>query len=138
MGLIRSKNTNLTVYDDDKLTDYLWPIIIEIIKTAIENKQNLTVEGVYIPFNWRKDFSPEYIKEIKYLCLVMSENYIERNYNVILEKSSAIERRLTPPSYDKKTMIEDNLRNLEQCEKYKLAYILIDGEYEKALEAVKF
>ena len=45
MGLIRSGNTVLTPEDDDALTDYLWPIVREIIKTAIENKQNLIVEG---------------------------------------------------------------------------------------------
>ena len=39
MGLIRSGNTDLTPEDDDALTDYLWPIVREIIKTAIENKQ---------------------------------------------------------------------------------------------------
>ena len=27
MGLIRSKNTNLTPEDDDALRDYLWPIV---------------------------------------------------------------------------------------------------------------
>lgn len=43
MGLIRSKNTNLTVEDDDKLTDYLWGIVREIIKTNIENNQNIQV-----------------------------------------------------------------------------------------------
>ena len=37
MGLIRSGNTDLTPCDDDKdLTEYLWPIVREIIKTAIE------------------------------------------------------------------------------------------------------
>ena len=36
MGLIRSGQTELTPYDDNKLTDYLWSIIKEIIKTAIE------------------------------------------------------------------------------------------------------
>ena len=41
MGLIRSGNTSLTPCDDDELTDYLWPIVREMIKTAIENKQNL-------------------------------------------------------------------------------------------------
>ncbi len=51
MGLIRSKNTNLTVEDDDKLTDYLWKIVREIIKTNIENNQNIIIEGCYIPFN---------------------------------------------------------------------------------------
>ena len=42
MGLIRSGNTTLTpLSDDNELTNYLWPIVREIIKTAIENKQNL-------------------------------------------------------------------------------------------------
>ena len=49
MGLIRSGQTNLTVEDDEQLTKYLWSIVVEMIKTAIENKQNLIVEGCYIP-----------------------------------------------------------------------------------------
>ena len=57
MGLIRSKNTTLTpLSEDDELTAYLWPIVHEMVKTAIENKQNLIVEGCYIPFNWAEDF----------------------------------------------------------------------------------
>ena len=35
MGLIRSGITDFTPEDDDELTDYLWPIVREIIKTAI-------------------------------------------------------------------------------------------------------
>ena len=57
MGLIRSGNTDLTPEDDDELTDYLWPIVREIIKTAVENEQNLIVEGCYIPFDWRNSFN---------------------------------------------------------------------------------
>ena len=52
MGLIRSNNTDLTPEDDEELVDYLWPIVREIIKTAIENGQNLIVEGCYISYNW--------------------------------------------------------------------------------------
>ena len=52
MGLIRSGNTNLKPEDDDALTEYLWSIVREMIKTAIENRQNLIVEGCYIPFDW--------------------------------------------------------------------------------------
>ena len=40
MGLIRSGQTNLTVEDDEQLTKYLWSIVVEMIKTVIENKQN--------------------------------------------------------------------------------------------------
>lgn len=70
MGLIRSGNTKLTpVSDETELTAYLWPIVREMIKTAIENKQNLIVEGCYIPFDWEKDFTTEYLQLIKYYCL---------------------------------------------------------------------
>jgi adenylate kinase family enzyme len=31
MGLIRSQNTNISVDDDEKLTNYLWPIVREMI-----------------------------------------------------------------------------------------------------------
>ena len=49
MGLIRSGNTRLTPEDDQELESYLWPIVREIIKTAIENRQDLIVEGCYVP-----------------------------------------------------------------------------------------
>ena len=70
MGLIRSGNTSLTVNDDEKLTPYLWSIVREIIKTAIENRQNMIIEGCYIPFDWQKDFEEDYLREIKFYCLV--------------------------------------------------------------------
>lgn len=63
MGLIRSGQTDLTPEDDNELTVYLWNIVQEIIKTVIENEQNLIVEGGYIPENWRKDFAEVYLKK---------------------------------------------------------------------------
>ena len=60
MGLIRSGNTELTAEDDVELQGYLWPIIRETVKTAIENNQNLIIEGGYIPFDWKNDFNNEY------------------------------------------------------------------------------
>ena len=80
MGLIRSGYTQLTPEDDNELTDYLWPVVCEIIKTAIENKQNLVVEGCYIPFNWSKHFKKEYLDYIEYYCLIMSVNYIRNHF----------------------------------------------------------
>ena len=65
MGLIRSGYTNLTPEDDDAMTEYLWPIIREMIKTAVENQQNLIVEGCYVPFDWRRDFDARYLKDIQ-------------------------------------------------------------------------
>ena len=45
MGLIRSGCTSLSPEEDSELTRYLWPILREIIKTALENQQNLIIEG---------------------------------------------------------------------------------------------
>ena len=77
MGLIRSGNTDLTPEDDEALVDYLWPIIREIMKTAIENRQNLIIEGCYIPFHWRRDFDERYLPSIRFICLALSVRYIE-------------------------------------------------------------
>ena len=95
MGLIRSGNTDLTPEScDSELTAYLWPIVREMIKTAIENKQNLIVEGCYIPFDYDKDFEDEYLENIKYYCLIMSESYIRSHFADIKRYASVIEDRL--------------------------------------------
>ena len=129
MGLIRSGQTDLTPMDDDKLTDYLWPIVREMVKTAVENKQNLIVEGCYIPFDWQKDFDKEYLENIRYVCLVMSRSYIENHFADIKGYASVIENRLDDSYLNKEDLIAENEYNLSQCIAHKLPYILIDGEY---------
>ena len=128
MGLIRSGQTKLTPMDDDKLTDYLWPIVREMVKTAIENKQNLIVEGCYIPFDWQKDFAPDYLENIRYTCLVMSRKYIEERFSDIEKYANVIEQRLCD-ALSKEELIAENTHNLAMCKAYDLPYILIDGEY---------
>ena len=134
MGLIRSKNTSLTPMDDDKLTEYLWPIVREMIKTAIENQQNLVVEGCYIPFDWQKDFEKEYLDSIRYVCLVMSEDYINIHFDDIKNYASVVENRLDDSDLSKAELLEDNKKNLFLAKKYGLNYILLDNKYEVDLE----
>lgn len=130
MGLIRSGNTDLTPEDDDKLTDYLWPIVREIVKTAIENKQNLIIEGCYIPFNWKESFDKDYAKQIKYICLIMTKKYIEDNFSDIKNYANIIEKRLDDSSCIKEELIKDNELNLNMCKKYNCDYVLIDDNYK--------
>ena len=129
MGLIRSGQTSLTPMDDDKLTDYLWPIVREIVKTAIENGQNLIVEGCYIPFDWQKDFDETYLAHIRYVCLVMSRQYIEAHFADIQKHACDIEKRLEDGALDARELILENGKNLSLCKQYGCPYILIDGEY---------
>lgn len=128
MGLIRSKKTELCAEDDEALTPYLWSIVSEIIKTAVENKQNLIVEGCYIPFDWQNSFSEDYLKDIKYVCIIMSEKYIRNNFDCIKENSNIIESR-TNNRLNEQALVEENANNLKMCSEYNLKYILINDCY---------
>ena len=130
MGLIRSGNTSLTPLSDDvDLTNYLWPIVKEMIKTAIENNQNLIIEGCYIPFDWKKDFDVTYLKNIKEVWLIFSTKYIENNFDKILKFANVIEQRLDDSDLSIDSLIEDNKRILNGCISNNLNYILIEDKY---------
>lgn len=131
MGLIRSGQTELTpLSDGESLTAYLWPIVREMIKTAVENGQNLIVEGCYIPFDWAEDFSEEYLVSIKYYCLVMSERYIRGHFGDIKKYAEIIEKRLDDSDCTLETVLRDNAQVLALAERHGVNYVLIDEEYE--------
>ena len=130
MGLIRSGNTELTPMDDNELTEYLWPIVREMIKTAVENEQKLIVEGCYIPFDWFKDFEQEYLDKIRYYCLVMSEKYINTHFADIKKYANIIENRLDDEWCTLESVLAENAEFLKLAQLYKVNYILIDDRYE--------
>ena len=128
MGLIRSGQTELTPEDDDLLAPYLWGIVREIIKTAVENGQNLIVEGCYIPFDWEEDFDSGYLEQIEYVCLIMSRRYLEDHGDDVMCYENVIERRLID-EVDIAGLIEENGQNLASCQQRGLRYHLIDDSY---------
>ena len=135
MGLIRSGNTELTPMSDDRdLTAYLWPIVCEMVKTAIENKQNLIVEGCYIPFDWQKDFDPKYLEHIKYFCLVMSKEYIRSHFSDIKKYANIVENRLDDEWCTMESVLADNTEMLDLAQKHNVDYILIDDKYEISID----
>ena len=136
MGLIRSGNTSLTPLDDDALTEYLWPIVREMIKTAIENRQNLIVEGCYVPFDWRKDFEEKYLSSIRFICLAMTGRYIDEHFQEITGHGSVIESRLDDSKCSLSGLKEDNNRYLEGFVQAGEQVVLIDDCFERSIEAL--
>lgn len=137
MGLIRSGLTNLTPESSvEELTKVVWPVTREIIKTAIENKQDLIVEGCYIPFNWQTEFDSKYIKEIKYLCICFSDAYINKHFITIKAYENCIEKRAHKDSYTVEMLQKENARVREGCDKNNLKYVLINDTYKKFLDRV--
>ena len=133
MGLIRSGHTDLTAQDDDALTDFLWPIVCEIIKTAIENHQNLIVEGCYVPADWRKDFNTLYINKIQFVCLAFSEMYIDANYDKIIAHASDIESRLDDRDCTIDSLKKDNNEVINKFSACSEVVTIIDGDYENTI-----
>lgn len=116
--------------DDNELTDYMWPIIHEMIKTVIENRQNLIVEGCYIPFDWQNDFEKKYLDNIRYYCLVMSKNYIKNHFDNIKKYASVVENRIDDRYCTLESVLDDNAQFLELAQKNSINYVLIDDEYK--------
>ena len=135
MGLIRSGLINVTVYDDEKLTETLWPITREIMKTAVENHQSLIIEGCYVPANWKNDFDEELLNQIQFVCLIMSEDYIRTHENDLIEYADVIENRLEK-SINKEEYIYTNKYWLNVCRMNQLPYVLVEEKYDMLEQAM--
>ena len=133
MGLIRSGKTALTPADDEELTDYLWPIVREMIKTAVENRQNLIVEGCYVPFDWRRDFDEQYLPSIRFLCLAMPEAYIDAHFDEIRAYASAIEARLDDSGLSPEGLKRENRAYIDGFRSRGERVLLIEDDYERTL-----
>ena len=136
MGLIRSGNTMLTPEDDEQLTAYLWPIVREMIKTAIENNQNLIVEGCYVPMIWRQDFDERYLPSIRFICLAMTDEYIDAHFDEIVAHASVIESRLDDNCCAAESLKADNRAYIIGCQQNDEPIILIDSDFEQTINEI--
>ena len=137
MGLIRSGNTELTpLSDDEALTAYLWPIVREMIKTAIENDQNLIVEGCYIPFDWRQDFDDRYLPSIRFICLAMTDEYIKSHFDAIKIHESDIESRLIENDFSIDGSIAENQKMISGFQDAGEKVVLIESDYEQSITEI--
>ena len=135
MGLIRSGLINVTVYEDEKLTETLWPVTREIMKTAVENHQSLIIEGCYVPANWKNDFDEELLNQIQFVCLIMSEDYIRTHESDLIEYADVIENRLEK-SINKEEFIHTNKCWLNVCRMNQLPYVLVEEKYDMLEQAM--
>ncbi len=136
MGLIRSGQTDLTPGDDEKLTAYLWPIVREIIKTAIENRQDLIVEGCYVPFGWRRDFDEPYLSSIRFICLAVTDAYVDAHFDAILSHASDVEARLDDSDCTAEKLKADNRAVTEGFRTAGEPVTRIDADWEQTAAAL--
>ena len=130
MGLIRSGIVSLTPEDDDALVDVLWPIVREMVQTALENNQNLIVEGDYLPTDWRISFSKE--ADVMAIGLAMTEAHLRDHYDEIIQHRHAIEiRHHEAPTFEE--LVQAHTHTRTQCMSGYSQLVLIDGDYQYAI-----
>ncbi len=135
MGLIRSGIANFTADTGDEIiTPIIWPVIREIIKTAIENDQDLIIEGCYIPSDFQNDFEPFYLNKIHHLFLIMTDAYIKNNFDKIIRYANVIEKRIDDSYLNMQNLIKENQKLLNECLINNLNYYLIDQKYNLPIE----
>ena len=128
MGFIRSGMTDLTVEDDLEMRYFMWPFVTGMIKTAIENEQNLILEGCYIPAEWRESFTQEELSSIKCIFIVMSESYIRNHFSEIVNHACEIEHRIDDkPDMERLISCSEGFRL--DCKEYDVPCYVIDDEF---------
>ncbi|MBR2956630.1 MAG: adenylate kinase, partial [Clostridia bacterium] len=65
-----------------------------------------------------------------YVCLVLSESYIEKHCAHIKNNANAIEQRLDDSDFTKELAIEENTMYLQRCKENGCNYVLIDEQYD--------
>lgn len=138
MGLVRGMpNCGFVPTDsDDHIAAKLWPIVRGIVMTAVENGQDLIVEGCYIPPEELGTFPTSYAKETIGLYIGFSKEYIRANFEGgILAHGGAIELRgeeERPVEW-----FEAAHRSIrERCKRCGVPYFEIDGDYEDGMKRV--
>lgn len=129
MMFIRGRLTDLTVEDDYEMRYFLWPYAAELIKTAIENDQNMIVEGCYIPSEWREQFDDSYLKDIKCFFITMSEDYLRQNISKLTEYGNVIEKRLDD-EVDLERLINCSREFKEEAGEHDIPVIEITDKYD--------
>ena len=110
-------------------------VCIADMQTAVENGQNLIVEGCYIPFNWRQDFGDRYLPSIRFICLAMSEQYIEAHFGEIIGHESEIESRLVDSDCTPDSLKADNQSIIDGFQHAGERVVLIDSDYEQTIKS---
>ena len=129
MAFIRTGRTELTVEDDVEMRAFLFPFAAEIVKTAIENRQNLIIEGCYIPENWRSYFQEAYLAEIRCIFIVMSELYLREHFDDVVGFANVIEKRIDDQP-DLERLIECSKGFKSDCIENNIPFWELDGCFD--------
>jgi len=135
MGLYRSHpNCGFTPLDDPMyIAKKIWPIVKEMVMTAIENDQNMIVEGCYLFPDMVKEFEGAYLNKIISVFLGFSSQYIKDNFeSSIIKHAGSIESR-GPEERPISQFVSEHDDFRRRCIDSQVNYFEIIQDYEKEI-----
>ena len=94
------------------------------------------MEGCYIPFDWRKDFDSAYLAHIRFLCLAMTDDYIDAHFKAIKNYASEVECRGDDSACTIDRVRAENRAYREGCARAGEQPVLIDSDYEQTISSL--
>ena len=106
-----------------------------IIRTAIENRQQLIIEGCYLPHKQVGLLKEEYSKEIVELYICFTESYIRKHFHgQILANRLIIETRCYEEERTENDFIAANNTMRTACKYNNLSSIDVSDNYEETFQ----
>ncbi|MDO5523036.1 MAG: 2-phosphoglycerate kinase [Bacteroidia bacterium] len=139
MGLFRGDpNCGFTPTDDDeKITKHLAPILEGIIRTALENNQNLTIEGCYFDPASIKRLQNEYPDELIALSIVMTDKYCANQFQHNIKKyRCVIENRQYTEERSLEQFIAENRKVADFSHTNGFHVFEVDKDYNSTVEEI--
>ena len=99
-------------------------------------RQFFQIHGCYIPFDWRKDFDETYLLSIKFICLAMTDAYIDAHFHEIKKYGSVIESRLDDTDCKIDSLKKDNRIYIEGYARSGEQVTLIDTDYDPTIQTL--
>ena len=105
-----------------------------MVKTVLENRQNLIIEGCYVPFDWRRSFKADYLEHICFLCLAMTEDFIDAHFAEIRAHASDIEDRLYEDDLTAARLKRENRAVIDGFREQGEPVLLIEDNYARTIK----
>ena len=124
-----------TILAQRMLEKYKYPYFsIDHLKMGLI--RNLIVEGSYIPFDWRNNFEEQYLRWIRFICIAMSDEYIDSHFEEIKSHASDIETRLDDSYYTAEQLKQDNHQVIDGYRSNGEQITLITENYDDSIKVV--
>ena len=116
MGLIRGGLADFSAEEDDRLiSDRMWGVLSGILKTVVENRQHLIMEGCYFRPALTARLEEAYRPAVLEVYLGFSDAYNRARYADILSHRNAIEHRLYPETRSMEALLQAHRALREEC-----------------------